>query len=43
VLVEIELDSVDENEGLEATAEVVSLVGDEAGNELELELELDSK
>jgi hypothetical protein len=43
VLVEIELDSVDENEGVEAAIEVVALEGDEAGNELELELELDSE
>jgi hypothetical protein len=43
VLVAIELDSVDENESVEATVEVVALEGEEVGNELELELELDSK
>jgi hypothetical protein len=43
VLVEIEVDSVDENEGVEPAVEVVALEGDEVGNELELELELDSK
>jgi hypothetical protein len=41
VLVEIELDSIDENEGVEATLEVVAFEGDEVGNELELEV-LDS-
>ena len=40
---EIEVDSVDENEGVEPAVEVVALEGDEVGNELELELELDSK
>ena len=43
MLVAIELDSVDENESVEATVEVVALEGEEVGNELELELELDSK
>jgi hypothetical protein len=42
VLVEIELDSVDEIESVETTLDAVAPEGDEVGNELELDVELDS-